>query len=124
VSPGSEARVLIVDDDSAVRGILATVLTEEGFTVVATAADGAEGIALARSLQPDAVLLDVRMPRLGGLDAARQIRAHDPGVRLIVLSAYDDATLKREADAAGASAFLVKGCPLGDLVEAIGGTPR
>jgi DNA-binding NarL/FixJ family response regulator len=114
-------RVLVVDDDAAVRGVLSNVLADEGFEVVGAAADGAEAVELARSLRPDTVLLDVRMPGVDGIEAARRIRALDPGVRLVMLSAYDDPTLLREAAGVGASRFLVKGCPLPDLVEAVAG---
>lgn len=112
-------RVLVVDDDLAVRSVLCDVLTEEGFDVVGAAVDGVEGVALATSLSPDVILLDVRMPRLGGLEAARQIRPLNPNVRLVMLSAYDDPTLQHEAEAAGASAFLFKGCKLSEIVAAL-----
>jgi DNA-binding NarL/FixJ family response regulator len=112
-------RVLVVDDDFAVRTVLCDVLAEEGFDVVGAAVDGVEGVALAASLDPDVILLDVRMPRLGGLEAARQIRPQNPNVRLVMLSAYDDPTLQHEAEAAGASAFLFKGCKLSEIVAAL-----
>ncbi len=112
-------RVLVVDDDFAVRTVLCDVLAEEGFDVVGSAVDGVEGVALAASLNPDVILLDVRMPRLGGLEAARQIRPLNPNVRLVMLSAYDDPTLQHEAEAAGASAFLFKGCKLSEIVAAL-----
>jgi two-component system invasion response regulator UvrY len=115
------ARVLVVDDDDAVRTVLSHVLTDEGFDVVGVAADGLEAVALARTLHPDTIVLDVRMPGVGGIEAARRIRPVDPNVRLVMLSAYDDPTLQREAAAAGASRFLIKGCALSDLVDAIAG---
>ncbi|MGZ4317192.1 MAG: response regulator, partial [Gaiellaceae bacterium] len=72
---GSEARpepthVLVVDDDDSVRAVLADVLQDEGFEVVGSARDGIEGVSLALSLEPDVVLLDIRMPRLDGIGAA------------------------------------------------------
>jgi CheY-like chemotaxis protein len=120
-APAASARVLVVDDDDAVRTVLSHVLMDEGFDVVGVAADGVEAIALARALHPDTIVLDVRMPGIGGIEAARRIRPVDPDVRLVMLSAYDDATLQREAAAAGASRFLIKGCALSDLVDAIAG---
>lgn len=111
-------RVLVVDDNDAVRKVLSDVLQEEGFEVVGRAIDGIEGVSLALSLSPDGILLDVRMPRMGGIDAAREILSRLPNVRIVMLSAYDDASLKAEAQAAGASAFLVKGCPLAELIDA------
>ena len=112
-------RILVVDDDDAVRTVLSEVLREEGFEVVGRAIDGIEGVSLALSLSPDRILLDVRMPRMGGIDAAREILSRLPNVRIVMLSAYDDASLKAEAQAAGASAFLVKGCPLDELIAAV-----
>jgi DNA-binding NarL/FixJ family response regulator len=113
------ARVLVVDDDDAVRTVLAELLLEEGFDVVGRAMDGVEGVSLALSLAPDGVLLDVRMPRMGGIEAAREILAKRPATRVVMLSAYDDPSLQAEAAAAGASAFLVKGCALDELVAAV-----
>jgi DNA-binding NarL/FixJ family response regulator len=112
-------RVLVVDDDENVRSVVCEVLREAGLPVVGEAADGLEGVEQAAALAPDVVLLDVRMPRLGGIEAARRIRAANARVRLVILSAYDDATLKAEAEAVGASAFLVKGCGLSQLLEAV-----
>jgi DNA-binding NarL/FixJ family response regulator len=120
LAPASRAwRVLVVDDDDAVRTVLSDVLLEEGFEVVGRAIDGIEGVSLALSLSPDGVLLDVRMPRMGGIDAARAILSRLPNVRIVMLSAYDDASLKAEAREAGASAFIVKGCPLSELIDAV-----
>lgn len=114
-------RVLVVDDDQAVRTVVSHVLSDEGLDVVGLGADGHEAITLALELHPDVVVLDIRMPGLGGLEAAQQIRSVDPNVRLVMLSAYDDATLQQEAQAVGASRFLVKGCALADLIEAVTG---
>lgn len=121
---GAEARpepthVLVVDDDDSVRAVLADVLQDEGFEVVGSARDGIEGVSLALSLEPDVVLLDIRMPRLDGIGAALQIRAGLPAARLVMLSAYDEQALRIEAREAGASAFLIKGCPLGEIVRAV-----
>jgi DNA-binding NarL/FixJ family response regulator len=114
-------RVLVVDDDPAVRNVLSHVLTDEGFDVVGAAADGAEAVALAQTLGPDTIVLDVRMPGVGGIEAARRIRPIAPDARIVMLSAYDDPTLQSEAIEAGASRFLIKGCALTELVEAIAG---
>jgi DNA-binding NarL/FixJ family response regulator len=114
-------RVLVADDDEAVRTVLSQVLADEGIDVVGLACDGREAVALALELRPDTVLLDIRMPELGGLEAAREIRAADPSMRLVMLSAYDDATLQQEAKLVGASRFLIKGCPLDDLIDAVVG---
>jgi Response regulator containing a CheY-like receiver domain and an HTH DNA-binding domain len=123
-SPAKAMRVLVVDDDDAVRAVLAEVLQEEGFEVVGRAIDGIEGVSLALSLTPDGVLLDMRMPRMGGIEAARAILAQLPNVRIVMLSAYDDASLQAEAKEAGVSAFLVKGCPLSELIDAVSAVDR
>src|SRR3972149_11169429 len=102
-------RVLVVDDNDAVRTVLSDVLQEEGFEVAGRAIDGIEGVSLALSLSPDGILLDVRMPRMGGIDVAREILSRLPNVRIGMLSAYDDASLKAAAQEAGASAVLVQG---------------
>jgi two-component system, response regulator PdtaR len=115
-------RVVVADDDEAVRTVLAHVLSDEGIDVVGLACNGREAVALALELRPDTVLLDIRMPELGGLEAAQQIRAADSDMRLVMLSAYDDATLQQEATLVGASRFLIKGCALADLIDAVIGS--
>jgi len=114
-------RVLVVDDDEAVRTVLSHVLADEGLDVVGVASDGAEAVALTLALSPDTIVLDVRMPGVGGIEAARRIRPIAPDARIVMLSAYDDPTLQSEAAEAGASRFLIKGCALSELVEAIAG---
>jgi DNA-binding NarL/FixJ family response regulator len=99
--------------------MLAAALDFEGFDVLGVAADGPEGIAMAASLRPDAIMLDVRMAGLDGLAVGRRIRANDPAVRLVFLSAYDDQTLQQEAQDMGATDFLVKGCRLSEIVDAL-----
>jgi DNA-binding NarL/FixJ family response regulator len=117
----SALRVLVVDDEPMVRRMLAEVLGDAGISVVGLASDGIEGVALAGTSEPDSILLDIRMPNLDGLAAGRQIRETDPNVRLVFFSAYDDPALKQEAHAVGTSTFLVKGCPLGEIVDALNG---
>jgi DNA-binding NarL/FixJ family response regulator len=112
-------RVLIVDDDEAVRNVLADVLAEEGMEIAGCAGNAIEGVSLALTHSPDIVILDFRMPGLNGIEAARQIRDGDASVRVVLLSAYDDPTLHERARAAGASAFLSKGCSLTLLLDAI-----
>ena len=103
-------RVLIVEDDVGVRESLRKFLTETDFDVVGEAADGSDGVDLAIRLDPDVVLMDMRMPVMGGVEAARRIHRKNPEVQVIILTAYDDPALKAEAIDAGVYAFLVKGC--------------
>ena len=116
-------RVAVVDDDPTFGAMLEQALNDEGFDVVGVAMNGRDAVTLARSAKPDAIMLDVRMPILDGLSAGREIRSFDPHVRLVLLSAYDDPTLKREAAAIEAADFLVKGCRLADLIDALLSTP-
>ncbi len=117
-------RVLIVDDERIVREMLAVVLDDAGINVVGQAADGAVGVRLAQTTRPDAILLDIRMPGIDGLAAGREIRKSDTTVRLVFFSAYDDPALKQEAQALGFSTFLVKGCPLTEILDALEGELR
>src|SRR6266498_5174474 len=108
-----------LDDEPQVRNVLVRLFEEEGFAGVGAACDGVEVAKMALTLAPDVVLVDVRMPNLGGIEATGQIHARQPDVRIVVLSAYEDPALKDEAQAAGASAFLVKRCPAAQLLDAV-----
>jgi DNA-binding NarL/FixJ family response regulator len=104
-------RVVVVDDDDSVRAALVTLLDHHGaFHVVAQATDGAYAPSLVGTLRPDVVVIDVRMPIVGGIDALALIRQVDRDVRVVMLSAYGDDALVTDAIAAGASGYLVKGC--------------
>ena len=103
-------RLLVVDDHQMLREALVELLVQAGFEVAGEAADGADAVALAKQLAPDVVLMDLRMPVMDGLQAARALRDQDPSLPVIILSAYEDPALKSEADAANAYAYLVKGC--------------
>jgi DNA-binding NarL/FixJ family response regulator len=113
-------RILIVDDNPQVRRELRTLLPLAGdLEVVGEAADGAEAIRLAEVLRPDVILLDLQMPVLDGYAAARRIKGHRPACRVVALTVHDDETTRQKASQAGVDVFLVKGSPLGTLVEAI-----
>ena len=115
-------RVLLVDDQALVRtGFRMIVDAEADLEVVGEAADGAEAVEAAHRMRPDVVLMDVRMPRLDGVEATRRLAG--PGVadpaRVLVLTTFDLDEYVVEALRAGASGFLLKDVPPEDLVEAI-----
>jgi DNA-binding NarL/FixJ family response regulator len=112
-------RVVIVDDDAVIRDALHELLVEEGIDVVGIAEDGIEGVSLALELQPDVVVMDMRMPVLDGLAATTQLKHVRPAMRVVVLTAYDDASLRQNAMAAGADAFVVKGTASENLIDSL-----
>lgn len=102
-------KVLIADDQTAVReGLTMLLQTMPGIEVVAAAADGEEAISLAQHLVPDVVLMDLRMPRLDGIDATQRIRQEHPEVQIVVLTTYADDESIITALRAGAIGYLTK----------------
>jgi PAS domain S-box-containing protein len=113
-------RVLVVDDADDLRMLLrARMETRNGLTVVGEAADGLSAVELASELQPDLVMLDLAMPRMDGLEALPLIRAAVPGVRVIVLSGFNQSTLAEKAIEAGADEYVVKGGSMRQLLELV-----
>ncbi len=120
----SLTRVLVVDDDAGNRRILRELLETQRLEVVGEASDGAEAVELAEKLLPDVVLMDVRMPVMDGIEATRLITGSVPRSRVIVLTSHDDPALRRRAEEAGASAYILKGGSAGDIRAAIEGVVR
>ncbi|MGW6686273.1 response regulator [Streptomyces sp. NPDC054961] len=112
-------RVVIADDQELVRTGFRLILTARGIDVVGVAADGVEAVSEVRRLRPDVVLLDIRMPRLDGLEAARQIIADAPECRVIMLTTFDLDQYVYAALAAGASGFLLKDVTPEHLANAV-----
>ena len=111
-------RVLIADDDPLIRMDLAEMLAEEGFEVVGQVGDGERAAALAITLRPDLVIMDVKMPRRDGIDAASEIAAKRIAP-IVVLTAFSQRDLVEKARDAGAMAYLVKPFSISDLIPAI-----
>ena len=113
-------RVLVADDQVLVREGFAMILgAQADIEVVAEAGDGVEAVSLARQWQPDVVLMDVRMPRMDGIEATRRLQAAVPACRVLVLTTYDLDESVIEALRAGASGFLLKDTPRRGLVAAV-----
>jgi DNA-binding NarL/FixJ family response regulator len=113
-------RVVLADDQALVRdGLRARIDREADLRVVGQASDGAEGVRLCAQLRPDVVLMDIRMPRMDGLTATRQLTADPGGPRVLVLTTFDRDEWVYEALVAGASGFLLKDVRASQLGEAI-----
>jgi DNA-binding NarL/FixJ family response regulator len=113
-------RILIADDhDIFAEGLAVTLAAYPDLAVVARASDGAEAVALTSLLEPDVILMDVSMPSMDGITATREITERHEQTTVVVVSALTDAQTAGRARSAGAAAYLVKGCPLDDLIAAI-----
>lgn len=112
--------VLLADDQALVRAGFALILNAEpDLEVVGEAADGAEAVSLAEELQPDVVLMDVRMPGVDGIEATRRITAALPATKVLMLTTFDLDDYVVSAFRAGASGFLLKTAPRDHLVAAV-----
>jgi DNA-binding NarL/FixJ family response regulator len=113
-------RVVLADDHVMVRQGIRQFLEEEGdITVVAEAADGQEALKLVAEHRPDVVVLDVQMPEMTGVEATRQLRARFSGVRILILTAYDDDPYVFALLRAGADGYILKSAPAEELVRAV-----
>jgi DNA-binding NarL/FixJ family response regulator len=116
----STVRVLVVDDQELVRDGIASLLgIQPGISVVGTASDGKEAIELALTAAPDVILLDVRMPVMDGVEAVAVLRRRAPACRVVMLTTFDDEEYVVEALKAGASGYLLKNLPAGELANAV-----
>ena len=118
-------RVFLADDHKLMRRALGRQLDrQEGILVIGEADDGRDAVRQAIELRPDVVVMDVTMPGLNGVEAARQIVAKAPGVRVLALSAHVDQQHVSAMLEAGATGYLAKDCEADELVEAIGRLSR
>ena len=116
----TQIKILIAEDQQLVRRAFAGMLAlEPGIKVVAQAADGAEAIQMARQWRPDVILMDLQMPRVGGIGAMKRILEDVPDTRIIVLTTFDTDELVFEAISAGAHAYLLKDSSEEEILETI-----
>jgi NarL family two-component system response regulator LiaR len=113
-------RILIADDHAVVReGLRALIEVETGMELVGEAADGIEAVQKARSLHPDVILLDLVMPRMGGIEAIGEIKEEDPGARILVVTSFAEDDKVFPAIKAGALGYLLKDSTPRELIQAI-----
>mgnify|MGYP000887222627 FL=1 len=115
----SKIRIMIVDDHPVVREGLAAILRRDDFEIVGEAADGRSAVKRALNLKPDLILMDLRMPEMGGVEAMEKIHAASPDIKFLVLTTYDTDEMIVGALEAGASGYLLKDAPREELFTAI-----
>ena len=112
-------RVLLVDDHTMVRQSMRRAMEGEGFEIVGEAGDGEAGVRLAADLHPDVVLMDVSMPVLDGVEAARRVKDEHPATNIVMLTMHADADVVRRALSAGAVGYLTKDCSIDEVAQAV-----
>lgn len=110
---------MLADDNAPVRRTLKALLEREGFTVVGEASDGEQAVTLAQKQQPDVILLDLSMPHLNGIEAARRIHKTLPGTRIIILTVHRDHHYVVKAFEAGVRGYILKGRAAVELAEGV-----
>ena len=113
------ARVLIVDDAAFMRMMIKDILEKNGFEVIGEANNGVKAVEMYKKDKPDVVTMDITMPDMDGIEAVRQIKAFDPGAKVIMCSAMGQQTMVMDAIRAGARDFIVKPFQQDRVLEAI-----
>jgi len=117
-APAGRARVVVAEDEALIRLDLVELLTDEGYEVVGQASDGEAAVAMARELEPDLVVMDVKMPVMSGIEAA-EIISDERIAPVVMLTAFSQRDLVEQAREAGAMAYVVKPFDASDVVPAI-----
>jgi two-component system, NarL family, response regulator DegU len=118
-NPARPLRLLLVDDHRMLREGLRRSMELYGFDVVAEGSDGEEGVRLAQALRPDVVLMDVSMPVLDGVEAARRIRLVSPDTQVVMLTMHADREVLAKAIRVGAAGYLVKDCSTDEVADGV-----
>jgi DNA-binding NarL/FixJ family response regulator len=117
---GGAIRLVVVDDQELMRdGLIAILERQEGIAVVGSAADGQEALQVAEALTPDVILMDVRMPVMDGVQATVELRRRWPGIKVLMLTTFDDDAYIVAALRAGAAGYMLKNIPAQDLAAAV-----
>ena len=111
--------ILIVDDATFMRFTLKTILEKNGFQVVGEAKDGSEAVIKYKELRPDIVTMDITMPKTGGIEALKAIKAYDPKAKVVMVSALGQEPLIKEAIESGANYFIIKPFKEDHVIEAL-----
>lgn len=115
-----KVKILVVDDHDLVRmGIVRMLEDVPEFEVVGAAKTGEEALQFCRKQKPDVVLMDVKMPGMGGIEATRKLLTIDPDIKVVAVTAYDDDLYPERLIKAGALGYITKGADVGEMIEAI-----
>ncbi len=117
-------RVLLVDDHNLVRNGIASLLMAHNIEVVGEASDGLEALQKAQQIRPDTILMDINMPRLGGLEATRLIKTEMPNIKIIILTVSEDEENLFEAIKSGAEGYLLKDIKADEFLKLLNGVTR
>lgn len=116
----TKIRILIADDDDMTRVLLSTLFGDSpDIEIVGEASDGESAVELARQLMPDAVIMDVGMPHMSGIEASRVIHSEHPEIQVIALSMFEEAEMGKKMKEAGAAGYFCKNEPWSDTIEGI-----